>query len=268
MDGYGGDDHVAEVQGSALPSVVALNLASQTGGWRRYGEVLQAGKEFFGGGFFLGPHAGVNLGDIDGTTGQNMTSLNQLQQKGRTATLIVQGVNDDAGIEQECGHGQRVVTFSKRWSYSWRSFFTHLAAPCLSSGWSLSFHAPAAPSNALIWRRRINSFSAAWVRNVLRLRLPTKVSISATNCCGMTIWVRLVFIRLGIMCLNGSLGRPTCSLTYNGILSKVVSSSVPPRVEEPPGFQGETCSTACPRTGSRVRRRPRIRCACVSDAAV
>src|ERR1039457_7191508 len=68
-------------------------------------------------------------------------------------------------------------------------------APCLSSGWSLSFHAPAAPSNALIWRRRINSFSAAWVRKVLRLRLPTRVSISMTNCCGMTMWVRLVFIK-------------------------------------------------------------------------
>ena len=106
MQGHGGDDHVAEVKGSALPGVVALNLASQTRGWWRYGKVLQAGEEFFGGGFFLRPHAGVNLGDIDRTTREYMTGLNQLQQKSRAATPIVQDVNDDAGIEQKGGHAQ------------------------------------------------------------------------------------------------------------------------------------------------------------------
>src|ERR1035441_5030780 len=39
---------------------------------------------------------------------------------------------------------QRPVTLRKRSSYSLRSSLTHLAAPCLSSGWSLSFHEPAA----------------------------------------------------------------------------------------------------------------------------
>lgn len=114
VDGHGGDDHVAQVQRGAFAGVVALKLASQAGSRWRYGKMLQAGKEFFGSGFFLGPHAGVDFGDIDGATGQHMTSLDQFQQKGRAATPIVQSVNDNAGVEQEGGHNQRVVTFSKR----------------------------------------------------------------------------------------------------------------------------------------------------------
>ncbi|MGA2132952.1 MAG: hypothetical protein ABSH50_11715 [Bryobacteraceae bacterium] len=40
--------------------------------------------------------------------------------------------------------------------------FVHpLGDPRASSGWSLSFHAPAAEPNAWIWRSRMSSFSAA-----------------------------------------------------------------------------------------------------------
>src|SRR5580704_13989102 len=61
----------------------------------------------------------------------------------RMLVALAKHVHDDVGVQQERLHLLQNC-FSKRASDSWRSFLTHAAAPALSSGWSLSFHAPVA----------------------------------------------------------------------------------------------------------------------------
>ena len=62
-----------------------------------------------------------------------------------------------------------------------RIFLTQAADPSFNSGWSSSLHAPVAARSAFrCWRRWI-SLRATSVRNALRPRLPTSLSMSATN---------------------------------------------------------------------------------------
>jgi hypothetical protein len=53
----------------------------------------------------LRPEPGIDFGDVDRATGQGVALLDQIRKKLPAAFLVVDGVDDDAGIEEISGHG-------------------------------------------------------------------------------------------------------------------------------------------------------------------
>lgn len=62
--------------------------------------VLQTTKKFFSGFlFFFGPQACAHFRDIDRIASQKMPLFQKIQQKFAPATLVVESVNYDAGVQ-------------------------------------------------------------------------------------------------------------------------------------------------------------------------
>src|SRR5215831_7118860 len=66
--------------------------------------ILQTPEEFLGDRLFLRPQPSVDLGHIDGATGQQMSLPYQPEENLSSAALMIQSINDDAGIEKVCCH--------------------------------------------------------------------------------------------------------------------------------------------------------------------
>src|SRR5215469_4250802 len=66
--------------------------------------ILEAPEELLGGCLFLRPHPCVDLGHIDGAAGEKMTLLHQPEEKLPAVALIIQSINDDAGVEKVGRH--------------------------------------------------------------------------------------------------------------------------------------------------------------------
>ena len=103
-DSHGRNQTVGKAQSCALASEVALQFARQTGHGEGDGIVVQTGKKVCRLSFFFQPHSGVNLCHIDGAAGQNVAILNETMQELAPILLFVDGVDDDAGIEEESSH--------------------------------------------------------------------------------------------------------------------------------------------------------------------
>ena len=104
MQSRGGDQNISEIQGLALFAVVALQQAGEFGNGERQRENIQAVQKAFGVLFFPGAQAGEDFGDVDGAAGQGISLFDQITEQLPAASLVVDGVDDDAGVEEQCGH--------------------------------------------------------------------------------------------------------------------------------------------------------------------
>ena len=128
-------------------------------------------------------------------------------------------------IAEDAGYGQNCC-FRRR-SLSCRSFRTKAAEPALSSGWSLSFHAPAA------W------LMAARTQSCLLRRLATTRSMPAAG------WLGGI-TRVLRMLMEEVQARPTGSLTGCGISSgPAAPASLALDIEREPGLNSVDVHAPC-----------------------
>ena len=93
IEGYGRYGYVAEIQCYAFARIVAFQQTCQAGGGAGDRIVLQAGEKFRGGIFFTCPQPCINLGDIDGTAGQQMTRIQQIQQQAGSIAFVIESID-------------------------------------------------------------------------------------------------------------------------------------------------------------------------------
>src|SRR5437016_4053874 len=86
----GRDDNVAEVESRTLAGVVALQLSRESRRIGGDGNVLEAGEERLGGGFFLWPDTGVDFRNVDGTTREQITGFHEIQQERGPVAFVVE----------------------------------------------------------------------------------------------------------------------------------------------------------------------------------
>lgn len=127
---HSGDGHVGVRERLALLPPVAKEITSKPGNLPADRVEFEAPQKLFGLGLLAGAHAHVQFGHVDGATGQKDVLLGELDEKFGATVPVIQGVDQDARIEQ-VGHlpSRRRSSSLNRRSSRERICRTQAAAP-------------------------------------------------------------------------------------------------------------------------------------------
>jgi hypothetical protein len=83
--------------------------------------------------FFFRASAGIYFSDVHRRAGERVALFSESHERSVAVPFVVDRIDDDIRIEEIRRHQPEVILFIRR-SDSLRSFRTHFAEPCLSSG--------------------------------------------------------------------------------------------------------------------------------------
>ena len=104
VDGHSCYQRIRKSQRSASAAVIPFDLPGKFGDRKRNWEKLQAAKELTCSRLFVWPHSCVNLCHMNGAACQNMSLFHQVQKKECSILLVIQSVDENAGVEEVDGH--------------------------------------------------------------------------------------------------------------------------------------------------------------------
>src|SRR6266403_2087121 len=195
----------------------------------RSGELvqLQSAEQRFRPAFLGGPHAGIDLCDVERRSREDMPGSHQFGKPFVALVPEAKDVNQDRRVQQQLHFFARRCFFVRFLSPSCRNSRTHAAAPSASSGWSASFQAAVSLSRKRSSFFRRTASRAVSTRKALRPLGPTIESISFTRSWGSRIWARLLFIYAHSLCACPVYHTYVCIAACLCLLSRVAIRKFP-----------------------------------------
>ena len=100
----GSNGHVGKGELLAFLLPITAQQTGLPGDCWSYRQKVQAVDESFGLRLFAGPKSGVDFGDVDRTTGQDVSLLDELVQQFGAAMPSIEVIKDDGRIEEDGRH--------------------------------------------------------------------------------------------------------------------------------------------------------------------